>query len=195
MWYLPTGRKLSPVYYLLTMQQQVLMIKFSYVVPIFHFWQKPKLVFRSLQTLAFLMNLQQEMTNLLTHRLSLLVSRNRSVFLSVARVMHEHNRMKESKTNHQWKLQNGNPWCLKTCSVSVIQKVVTLVGFFFWGLSLCWWRNLASETIWYILELLSGPFASILFIHNPIFSRSTILFPLIWGDNFFKAFYKLFQLT
>ena len=64
--------------------------------------------------------------------------------------------------------------------------------FLFSGLSLSRCRNLASETIRYVHELLSGRFASICFVHNPIFCRLqyTILFPLN-----FKHFFTISDLV
>ena len=63
--------------------------------------------------------------------------------------------------------------------------------FLFSGLSLSRCRNLASETIRYVHELLSGRFASIRFVHNPIFCR-------LLYDSFplkLKTFFTIFDLV
>ena len=61
-------------------------------------------------------------------------------------------------------------WALKLVSFGFTTS--SNAGWFlFSGLSLSRCRNLASETIRYIHKLLSGRFASIRFIHNPIFCR------------------------
>ena len=61
-------------------------------------------------------------------------------------------------------------WALKLVSFSFTTSSNS-GWFLFSGLSLSRCRNLASETIWYIHELLSGQFMPIHFIHNPIFCR------------------------